>query len=101
MGKTDFVTLESVMVKDWLNARIKALRKLESTDRMGDLVETIHTKMEIQLCDGIETVADTVGGKLQEEYYQGNYIYRFIYDGVIVSQVSTERLGKYAEKSDV
>lgn len=101
MGKTDFVTLESVMVRDWLNARIKALRDLKDTDRLGDMVETIPTEMEINLYDRIEMVADAAGGDLQEEYYQGNYFYYFLYEGVKVLQVSPERLGKYAETADV
>ena len=101
MGKADFVTLESAMIRDWLNARIKALRDLKSTDRLGDLVETIPTEMQIHLYGRIEMVADVAGGELQEEYYQGNYHYHFFYDGVKVLQVSPERLGKYAEAADV
>lgn len=99
MGKTDFVTLESAMVRDWLNARIKALRDLKETDRLGDLVETIPTEMEVHLYNRIEMVADAVGGELQEEYYQGNYFYHFLYEGVKVLQISPERLGKVCRKS--
>lgn len=89
--------MEFTDIKKWLDWHVNNLKSRDNMMQFSNHIRMASYPNCIQLYEGIETVADIMCLELMEdgkveEYYR----YHFLYENVEFSQLSEERLGKYA-----
>ena len=103
MGRTDFVTLESAMVRDWLNLQVKNLAMRKESYVLNGTIRLVEPDDRVHVYSGIALITELLGLKLKEKHDKYDYLYpweySFMYQGTEFYQIERERLEKYAEKT--
>lgn len=105
MENSEFITLEVAMAKDWLDQQVKIHNMQLKSYVLNEEVAVVCPRDSIHLGRGIVYITDLLGLELKERARRQDctyhWEYSFMYNGTIFFQISEERLGKYADRTDI
>lgn len=92
--------MEYEKMKEWLDRLVANAKEALELSSFGNdvIVTTVHSR-NIQIFQGIEIIADTMGIQLEEKERGDDeypYKYGFQYQGVCIFQITEERLERFA-----
>ena len=92
MGKTDFVTLEAAMARDWLGQQVRLRMMQEANYRFSEEVQAfMPDTFGIHMIQGVAYLACLLGLEVQETARPGSeypWEYSFVYSGARFYQIS-------------
>lgn len=87
-------TLESIMIKDWLDALVDLYKRTIGTVNFSDDIRVYFPCLGFHIDKGIDEISRKTGISLHESRFSEEYPYKysFIYKGVEFFQISDKRI---------